>query len=346
MNYFHRVQKMTSTRFWINNVTLEEADKAIEEGACGCTQNPSYVWKMLQSDDASSIAIKKIKAYAMQDMDKDQIIVALQRDLVAGVASKFLPMYKKSNGRVGHVSIQADPFHEDYDTLVNTARFNRTASPNIMIKIPVTEEGLKAVNTCIKEGMSVNATEVMSLQQAIDLCDVYDMATQGMENPPVVYISHIAGIFDEYLSKYVAAEGIDISKDYLYLAGKIVAHKIRTYMDNRKTAVGFINGGARGLQHFTEWVGANITSTINWKGTAEDLILSDPPVVSRFYNPIDEHVLDVLIAKLPDFRKAYYEGGISQGEYEEFGPVKLFCSSFRSAWKNALEKIELVTSNK
>lgn len=341
MNYFHRVQNMTPTRFWINNVTLEETDKAIAEGACGCTQNPAYVWKILCSEDADK-AIAKIKEFAGQGMDKDTIIVALQRELVASVAEKFLPMYKASKGRLGHVSIQADPFREDYDTMVKTARFNRSAAPNIMIKIPVTEEGLKSIEQCIKEGMSINATEIMSVQQAIDLIDVYDRAVKDMENPPVVYISHIAGIFDEYLGKYVAKNGIDISKDYLYLAGKIVAQKIRAYMDNCKTAVGFINGGARGLHHFTEWVGADISNTINWKGTAEDLILSDPPVIGRFNTPVDEHVLDTLISKLPDFKKAYFEGAIRPEEYEGFGPVELFCSNFRSAWKSALDKIESV----
>ena len=46
-DYFKRVSKHTATRFWINNVTREEADLALEAGAVGCTQNPSYTWKML-----------------------------------------------------------------------------------------------------------------------------------------------------------------------------------------------------------------------------------------------------------------------------------------------------------
>ena len=39
--YFKRVTDQTPTRFWINNVTAKEADMALEEGAVGCTQNPS-----------------------------------------------------------------------------------------------------------------------------------------------------------------------------------------------------------------------------------------------------------------------------------------------------------------
>ena len=45
--YFHRVHEQTPTRFWINNVTMEEALLAIDAGAVGCTQNPTYLWKMI-----------------------------------------------------------------------------------------------------------------------------------------------------------------------------------------------------------------------------------------------------------------------------------------------------------
>ena len=45
--YFHRVHAQTPTRFWINNPTRDEADRAIAEGAVGCTCNPSYCQKMI-----------------------------------------------------------------------------------------------------------------------------------------------------------------------------------------------------------------------------------------------------------------------------------------------------------
>ena len=44
--YFQRVTEQTSTMFWINNPTSEQADWALENGALGCTNNPSYTQKM------------------------------------------------------------------------------------------------------------------------------------------------------------------------------------------------------------------------------------------------------------------------------------------------------------
>ncbi len=334
--YFIRVQKHTRSRFWINNVTVREANLAIEAGAVGCTQNPSYAWKMLTAEDGKAHAEQLLRRILTETPDASEAIVRLQKELVSEIAAIFHPLYEQSSGTRGYVSIQGDPFREDYESIMRFARYNKQAGANIMIKIPVTQEGLKAVGQCIREGFPVNATEVMSVQQAMDLCDVYDEAVKGMANPPKVYLSHIAGIFDEYLAGYAAKHEVDIPSDYLYQAGKIVAKKIRSLMDARATAVGFINGGARGLHHFTEWVGADIATTINWKGTAEDLVLQNPPVVNRFDNPIDEAVLDTLIAKLPDFASAYFLGGLHPEHYAEFGPVELFCSSFQKAWRNAI----------
>ena len=48
-DYFKRVQEKTATKFWINNVTQEQARLAIEAGARNCTQNPTYSWKILNS---------------------------------------------------------------------------------------------------------------------------------------------------------------------------------------------------------------------------------------------------------------------------------------------------------
>jgi transaldolase len=334
--YFSRVQAMTATRFWINNVTRKEAELAIAAGAEGCTQNPSYPWKMLSSDDDGGLAHEMVEGLVSGIVDDDAVLVTLQRELVREIARKFLALHESSGGKRGYVSVQGDPFHEDFDTIVRLARFNREAGKNIMVKIPATEDGLKAMGTCLAEGMPINATEIMSLRQAVDVCDIYDEVTLGMKNPPVVFLSHIAGIFDEYIAKTVKESGTDIPADHLYMAGFVMAQRIRAMMDERKSPVGFINGGARGLNHFTEWVGGNLCSTINWKGCADKLLEQDPPVVSRFSNPVPAAVVESLLELVPDFRKAWFKNGIQPSEYEKFGPVVLFRTSFENAWNQAL----------
>lgn len=339
MSYFHRVTEQTKTRFWINNVTQEEAHMALENGAVGCTQNPSYTYKMLVHPKNKEHAIGLMRELVKEIEDDTAVEIAMQRQLVGEVAKQFLPLYEASNGRQGYVSIQGDPYDESCGNIVEKAHFNREAGPNIMIKIPATDQGIVAIEQCIRENIPLNCTEVFAMQQVIDILDAYDRATEGNSNPPVVYISHIAGIFDQYLAQYAKANNVDISSDTLWYAGKAMAQKIREYMDKRGTAVKLINGGARGLQHFTEWVGCDVANTINWIGTADKLLEQDGPVVCRFNAPIPAYIIDELCNKLPDFEKAYFTGRLKPEEYEPFGPVELFCSGFRRDWKAALNMI-------
>lgn len=339
-SYFHRVTEQTPTRFWINNVTREEADVAIEAGAVGCTQNPSYVYKMLVHEGEKAYAYEKLDAILKEEEDDDMVQEKLQQQLVGEVAKHFLPMYEASKGKIGYVSVQGNPFKEDVENIVRNARYNRLAGPNIMAKVPATEDGLKAIEILIAEGTPINATEVMGVRQAMDVCDVYEKVAATMDNPPVVLFSHITGIYDEYLQKYVAAKGIDISEDVLWQAGMVIAKKVYKLTKERSSKVGFIGGGARGLQHFTEMVGAECNITINWKGTAENLIQNNPPVIDRFHAPVAESVLDELLEKVDEFKRGWMINGLEPHEYEEFGPVVLFRESFEKNWGEARELIQ------
>lgn len=339
------MKEQTQTRFWINNVTREEARLAIEAGAVGCTQNPSYTWKMM-SDPAEKEHIHALLGpIVANEPDDNEALVQLQRALIAEIAEIFMPMYLESKGKEGFVSIQGDPFHEDADTIVRHARFNRSAGPNMMAKIPATIDGLEAIRILVKEQVPINATEVMAIRQAIDVCEAYQEAIQGMENPAPIYYSHIAGIYDDYLQNYVREHGVDISKDVLWQAGIAVAKKCYWMTQDKSYPVGFIGGGARGLHHFTEMIGSKTNITINWKGTADQLIALDPPVVQNFLRPTPESVTDELLEKLPDHRKAYLLNAIEPEEYEHFGPVVLFRTSFEKAWKNALDYIAAFRSS-
>lgn len=155
-----------------------------------------------------------------------------------------------------------------------------------------------------------------------------------------MYYSVITGIFDEYLTKYVAENGIDVSPDAVWQGGLAVAKKTYSMIKERRSRLQYIGGGARGLHHFTEMVGADCIVTINWHGTADLLIEQDPPVVQRFAMPIIPSVVDELTEKVDEFRRAYYVKGITEEEFEDYGPVVLFRSSFEQAWKNALQEVK------
>ncbi len=335
-SYFHRVHRQTATRMWINNVTREEARKAISAGATGCTQNPSYVWKMMSDESERPYVMEKLDLILRDEPDDNLALIKLQRELVEGVAEVFMEVYEKSGGTDGYVSIQGDPFNETEDVIYKYAKYNTAPLPNMTAKIPVIESGMAAIETLIAEGVPLNCTEIMAVRQALDVARIHNLVSSKMSNAPQLFYSVITGIFDQYLKQYVNENNIDVSPDSLWQAGLLVAKKAYQMVKEQNNKCRFIGGGARGLQHFTEMVGADCIVTINWKGTADKLIEENPPVVQRFFTPVPYSVEDELVEKIDEFRRAYFVNAIDSAEYENYGPVVLFRSSFEKNWKNAL----------
>jgi len=334
--YFHRVSAITPTKMWINNVTRVEARMAIDAGALGCTQNPAYTWKMLKHPAEGEYARKLLDETLQEASDDNEAVCILQRKLVGKIAEIFMQVFERTDGQHGYVSIQGDPINEeDPQVIISEGRRNRAISPNIMIKIPATEAGLSAMEVLIEENTPLNATEIMGVSQVVDVCDVYRKITAKTKKRPVMYFSLITGIYDEWLTKEAAKDGIDISPDVLYQAGMVIARKVYQIRHDRQYPLGFIGGGVRGLQHFTEMVGGDVCITMNWEGQVQTLLDLDLPVVSRLFNPVQDIVLEQLLEKVPAFKQAYLEKGLSPAEYEHFGPVVYFRDMFISSWKSA-----------
>ncbi|HEX8991488.1 MAG TPA: transaldolase family protein [Anaerolineae bacterium] len=339
-SYFHRVQRLSPSQFWINNPTRAEAELAIAAGATGCTCNPSYTQKMIDHPDERPYALGVLDE-VMRDVPDDVAAVAeFQRRLVAPIATKFMPIFEATGGAKGYVSIQGDPIREDDpDVIIHEAHANRKVSPNICCKIPTTGSGLTAMETLISEGTPINATEIFAVQQGIDLGELYERLVPKAAAGPKLWYSHIAGIYDDHLRNYVAENSVNIDPDLLVQAGLACSRKLYDIVKARGYRMSFIGGGARGLHHFTELVGGEVNLTINWKGTADQLLEQDPPVIWRMFNRVPEQVIEELKAKLPDFAKGYEEDGIEADEYEEFGPVQLFRSSFIKSWQSVLDTL-------
>ena len=334
--YFHRVTEQTPTRLWINNVTPQEAQLALEAGAEACTQNPTYPYKMLTHPAAGGWAYSVLDTILKEEKDDSRVQSLLQYALIRELAKEFLPLYKSSFGQQGFATIQADPFNEKTGFILEWARRHVAEYPNIMPKIPATPEGYAAIEALLEEGHPVLATEIMSVAQMLDCADIYERCLRKSQKAPVMYFAHIPGIFDEYIASVVKKDGIDIPSDYVWQGGFAVAKKITAIMEEKRFSIGFCSGGARGLHHFTELVGCPCSITINWADAAAKIIEQDPPVVQRFLAPTPPTVIDTLCEKIPDFRKAYEAKALRPEEYEAYGPVALFRTNFEMGWRDGL----------
>ena len=337
-DYFHRLQKETQTRLWINNPSGEECEKAIVAGAINCTTNPQYCQKLLSSDPdyiqrvVDDVILKETK-------DHEEVARRVYQKASQRIMEKFLPLYEKSEGRCGYVTMQDDPRKdEDTESVMKAVHSNQKLSPNYMVKIPVIDGGMQAIERCVEENIPICATEVFSIAQTIDMCEMYESAARRTGNYPPFFITHITGIFDDYLKRFASRSGIKIAPEVLVQAGCTVARKEYRLIKEKGYKTTMLGGGARALYHFTEMVGGDIHVTINWKD-ADALIRENGQVVSQIDAETPQSVIDELCDKLEVFRKAYLDDGLKREEYADYGPVQLFRNAFLMGWFTLLAEV-------
>ncbi len=106
----------------------------------------------------------------------DDVIFELTTTDVQQACDVLLPVYEATGGVDGRVSIEVDPgAARDTDVTVAQAErlWARVDRPNLLIKIPATEEGLPAIAATISKGISVNVTLIFALQRYRDVMDAY-----------------------------------------------------------------------------------------------------------------------------------------------------------------------------
>ena len=337
-NFFTKLKQETPTRLWINNPTVREVKLSIEHGAVSCTTNPTYGANMIRRDGEFARAV--IRECLKQTNDHNVVADLTQQRLVARILPPFQPIFEASQGKDGYVSIQGDPRADtDPDHIVGEAFRYRSLGPNFIAKIPTTAAGLKAMEVLVEDGMPVVATEIFGLPQMVAACEMYRRAVAVGGKRPAFYVTHITGIFDEHLKEYVDKQGIKIAPAVLAVAGATVARRQYRVMKERGYDGILLGGGARGAHHFTDYVGGEFHITINWS-TAEEILALNPPVSSRISIETPREVIAELEGKLPDFRKAWREGGLAVEEFAEYGPVQRFRNQFIRGWNQMLDTVK------
>lgn len=335
--YFHRVAEETPTRIWINNPSAEENRLAIEAGAISCTTNPSYCSKLLSSDPDYIRGV--IDEVIRETDDNDTAAELVYQQVAKRILNEFLPLYEESNGQQGFVTVQGDPRLDDDPELIieETLRY-KALGPNYMAKIPCNHGGLQAMERLIAMDMPICATEVFSIGQAIYVCEFYQRVSKEAGVRPPLYVTHITGIFDQLWQNQVKAENIDIAPEVLALAGTAIARKEHRIIRERGYPVGILGGGARNLEHFTEIVGGDLSVTMNWRDI-KALVDEDRPVENRIDVELSESELNELVEKLPNFRRAYFEGEHPVEQFADYGPLVFFRTMFLNGYARLLDEI-------
>ena len=181
----------------------------------GVTTNPSIFQAAIGNTEDDSYDAP-LQALAAQGADVDTAIFEITTTDVRDAADIFRPVFDRTNGVDGRVSIEVSPdLAHDTDGTVAQAKelWTTVDRPNLLVKIPATKAGLPAIAQAIGAGISVNVTLIFSLERYAEVIDAY---LTGLET--------------------AKAAGIDLST--IHSVASFFVSRVDTETDKRLTAIG------------------------------------------------------------------------------------------------------------
>lgn len=196
----------------------------------GLTSNPTIFEQAIgQSQDYT----EAMAALAHKGLAAAEIFDILALEDIRAAADVFAPVYERTRGADGYVSIEVSPkYAHDTAATVREARrlWKAVGRPNTMIKIPATKAGLPAIEQCISEGLNVNVTLIFSLERYNEVMEAY---LRGLEKRLAArkkinsiasvasfFVSRVDTLVDKLLDEKIKALGQDKAKALQALKGQ------------------------------------------------------------------------------------------------------------------------------
>jgi len=183
----------------------------IESGIRGVTVNPTIFEKAILDSTDYDAAIRDLLA---RGASPSQIYESLLIEDITAAADLFRPLYDQSGGQDGFVSIEVSPAlaHDTAASIAEARRFWSTINrPNIMVKIPATDQGVPAIRQLIGEGININITLIFSIDSYEQVMEAYltGLETLAAHGKPLNRIASVASFFvsrvDTEVDKRLAA---------------------------------------------------------------------------------------------------------------------------------------------
>jgi len=168
-----------------------------EDGLAGLTSNPAIFEKAIGGGNEYAPAIRRLKDSGVDAMG---LYEALAIEDIQGAADLMRPVFERTQGRDGYVSLEVSPFlaHDTAGTVAEARRlWAAVARPNLMIKVPATPAGLPAIQTLLTEGMNINVTLLfaVSMYEAVAQRFLAALETRAAAGQTVAGIASVASFF-------------------------------------------------------------------------------------------------------------------------------------------------------
>jgi len=175
-----------------------ELKRLIEkDGISGVTSNPAIFEKAIAGSHDYDDDIRALSLLGRSTADIYENLTVTDVQMAADL---FRPLYDRSDGRHGFVSLEVNPhLARDVDGTIAEAHrlWDALDRPNVMIKVPATEQGLTCIRRLIGDGLNINVTLLFGLPRYREVAEAYigGLEARAAASQPIDHIASVASFF-------------------------------------------------------------------------------------------------------------------------------------------------------
>jgi transaldolase/glucose-6-phosphate isomerase len=242
---------------WLDNLSRHiidsgELKRLIEEdGLTGITSNPTIFQKAISGSKDYDASLQALLRKGIHD--EKELFLGLAFEDISRAADRLWPVYQRSGGLDGFVSIEVSPdLADDTEKTIAEAKrlFSTLGKKNVLVKVPGTKPGLPAIENLIAEGVNVNVTLLFSVSRYEEVMEAYlkglerrtreGKSLQEIFSVASFFVSRVDTLADKVLEARLASATSEAEKEKIRgLRGKAaVANAKIAYKKYKSTFTG------------------------------------------------------------------------------------------------------------
>lgn len=337
-NYFSWLSSQTASNWTNDSGILAQNRAATEKGAIGCTTNPPLSYEALVTDtDLYAEDLKKID----RSLSDDDFALEAMGLVVKQLSKEYLPMHKEKGTIYGCVRAQVRPsLRDDAEGMLAVGKIMSAWGENVMVKIPVTEAGLWALEELAARGIPTNPTVTTSISQLIAAAEAYQRGVARAKaagiTPAWSTAALVTGRVQDYLAHLNETRNLGLAISDLEWAGvALIKRAGEVFKQNGYTCI-LQPAAFRCVLQVEQISGGPFCSTIHPKiqemveaadqaGKVKREILIDAP--------LDQAAVDRVLRAIPEFVQAYEPGALKIQDFLTFGATAMTLDGFDQGWQ-------------
>jgi transaldolase len=317
----------------------------VARGATGATSNPSIVLEVLRKERPVWTARIRELIAEHPTWTEVELTWAVIEEMAVRGAKVLEPVFVREGGHKGRLSIQTNPANfPDADRMAEQGRHFATLAPNIQVKFPATSAGIRAIEAATAAGVNINATVCFTVPQALAAAEAVERgldafaASGGDASTMSPVVTLMIGRLDDWMRVLVERDDLAVHPDVLDWAGIAAFKRAYGLFHERGYRARPLAAAYRHRLHWTELVGGDLIMTmphawqVRFNGSGIDPL-------PRFDEPVAPWIVDELLERIPDFRRAYEPDGLSAAEFDTYGATVRTLRGFIASYHDLIAAV-------